>query len=152
MSVNIISAAEAEHLLSHFHERLGNLIGFLDPILHTLEYLRSTSSVLTSAVLAASAGFVRPDIKATLLGHFQTLMNRAFQDEVCDTAMVQSLLIAVFWKEVTDVSAWRKVGMALRMAYQLRWHVRRTSELPTDEEAARIILVSLAVFEALGIY
>jgi len=56
--------------------------------------------------------------------------------------MVQSLLIAVFWKEVTDVSAWRKVGMAIRMALQLRWHVKRTSELPQDEMAARVVVVS----------
>jgi hypothetical protein len=59
--------------------------------------------------------------------------------------MVQSLLIAVFWKEVTDVSAWRKVGMAIRMGFQLRWHVKRTSELPKDEMAARVVIVSYAL-------
>ena len=143
VSINMLSAAEAESLLAHFHQHLSRLIGILDPNLHTVQYLSNTSSVLASGIMAVSARFVRPDIYSHLFSHFQTLLNRAIQDDVCDTSLVQSLLVAVYWKEVTDLSVWRKIGIALRMAYQMRWHVMRKGPLPQDERRARIVVVRL---------
>lgn len=43
-------------------------------------------------------------------------------------------------QEPEDNSAWLRVGVAIRLAYQLRLHTRRLGPLPADETQARIIL------------
>lgn len=118
------------------------MISLFDPALHTLEYLRTSSSALTSAMLAMSAKFFRSDLHLPLLRHYHSISSRALQSDQCSTALVQSLMVDVYWKEVKDVSAWRKIGAAIRMGYQMRWHNIRSSPLPTLEHEARVILVS----------
>lgn len=43
-------------------------------------------------------------------------------------------------QEVEDGSAWLKIGIAIRLAYQLRLHNRRKGPLPADELEARMVL------------
>lgn len=142
VSNNLLSLAEAEILLQSFFDHLNPMISLFDPILHTLDYLRSTSASLTSAILAMSAKFFRPDLHLPLLGHYHTTSSRALQADECSTALIQSLMVDVYWKQVKDVSAWRKIGAAIRMGYQMRWHISRTTALPGAEHDARVILVS----------
>lgn len=63
------------------------------------------------------------------------------QANQCDVFLVQSILVDVYWKDVKDLSAWRKIGSAIRMGYQMRWHKIRTSPLPRDRYEARLVLV-----------
>ena len=139
---DLLSAAEAEMLLRLFIEHLNPMISLFDPVLHTLAYLRSTSSPLVSVILAMSAKFFRSDLHLPLLRHYHTISSRALQADECSTALVQGLMVDVYWKEVKDVSAWRKIGAAIRMGYQMRWHDIRQSALPASDYDARIILVS----------
>jgi hypothetical protein len=57
----------------------------------------------------------------------------------CSLGLVQSLLIMVYWKTPTDTSAWVKIGIGIRLAYQLGLHVPRTKKLPSDDRDARIL-------------
>jgi hypothetical protein len=118
------------------------MISLFDQALHNLDYLRSTSSALTSAILAMSAKFFRSDLHLPLLRHYHSISSRALNSDECNTALVQSLMVDVYWKEVKDVSAWRKIGAAIRMGFQMRWHDIRKSELPVLDHEARMILVS----------
>jgi hypothetical protein len=139
---DLLSLAEAELLLRLFFDNLNPMISLFDQALHTLNYLRSTSSALTSAILAMSAKFFRSDLHLPILRHYHTISSRALNSDQCSTALVQSLMVDVYWKDVKDVSAWRKIGAAIRMGYQMRWHEIRKSALPVSEHEARVILVS----------
>ena len=110
-------------------------------LVHTLQYLRSSSTVLFSAILASASRFFRKDLNSLLLSHAQTLLDRALTSGAADIGIIQSLMISTYWKAPADTSAWRKIGMAIRMGYQFYWHVKRSEPLPENEQAARQILV-----------
>jgi hypothetical protein len=107
-----------------------------------MRYLRRSSTVLFASVLAASSRFFRKDLHRRLLSHAQTVLDRAVTAGASDIGMVQSLMILTYWKNPADTSAWRKIGMAIRIGYQSLWHIPRRDPLPEDEMAARHILVS----------
>jgi hypothetical protein len=115
------------------------------PPVHSMRYLRRSSTVLFSSVLAAASRFFRKDLHRRLLSHAQTVLDRALTSGASDIGIVQSLMILTYWKNPADTSAWRKIGMALRMGYQSLWHVPRRDALPEDEAAARQVLVSTAI-------
>jgi hypothetical protein len=104
---------------------------------HIMAYLRRTSSVLFSTVLASSSRFFRHDLHPTLLSHARTVLDRALQAGSTDIGVVQSLMLLTYWKDPEDTSGWMKVGMAIRLAYSLFWHIPRTEPLPDDEMEAR---------------
>lgn len=65
---------------------------------HTTRYLRRTSTVLFTSILAASARFYRKDLHPVLLSHAQTILDRAVTAGATDIGMVQSLMILTYWK------------------------------------------------------
>ena len=105
-----------------------------------MSYLRRTSSVLFSTVLASSSRFFRHDLHPTLLSHARTVLDRALQAGSTDIGVVQSLMLLTYWKDPEDTSGWMKVGMAIRLGYSLFWHIPRTDPLPDDEMEAREML------------
>lgn len=109
-------------------------------LVHTAEWVRSTSTVLFSAILAVSAKFFRPILYPTLLAHAQQLVTRGIADALSQIGLVQALCLLVYWKLPEDNSAWMKIGLAIRLGYQLRLHTRRQTPLPAVESEARLIL------------
>lgn len=103
--------------------------------------MRRTSPILLTAVLTAAAKFFRPELHVQLLTHAQTIINRAITVGECAVGLVQSLLIMVYYKAPTDRSAWVKIGIALRLGYQMGWHIPTKRQLPENETEARILLV-----------
>ncbi|WWC66062.1 uncharacterized protein I303_108684 [Kwoniella dejecticola CBS 10117] len=135
-----VHAPPVSSLNARFHDRLNHLVAVLDYKLHTLAYLRRSSTVLFTAVIAVASKFSRPDLHHILLSHAQTLLTRSINNGVADVAVVQSIMILMYWKLPADTSSWRKIGIAIRMGYQLYWHVSRKQPLPDDDMAARKIL------------
>lgn len=111
-------------------------------IVHSTPYMQSTSTVLFSAVLFAASKFYRPDLHESLKAHFQTVLDRTVNMAACHLGLIQALMIAVFWRAPTDASAWVKLGIAIRLAYQLRLHQPRQVPLPANEYEARQVAVS----------
>ncbi|BGP37407.1 hypothetical protein JCM10450v2_001317 [Rhodotorula kratochvilovae] len=141
VDMHVLTALEASQLFSLFHSHLNCYIVLFDRHLHTAEYVRSTSTVLFTAILAASAKFFRTDLYPQLLLAAQQLVTRAMGgDGEPNIGLLQSLLILTYWKEPFDTSAWLKVGYAIRLGYQLRLHHKRTTPLPANEHEARVIL------------
>lgn len=97
-----------------------------------MDYVRGTSAVLFSAILAAAAKFYRKDLYAVLLAHTQQLLNRALAESFYDISLVQAIGILVYWRETTDKSAFVKIGMAIRICYQLGLHFSQDSALTDD--------------------
>lgn len=133
-----------------FHKHLDPLIAVLEPqreyshvpshSVHTIHHLRQTSTVLFSCILAASSKFFKKDLHGELLSHAQTVTARAVVSGDEATALVQALQILVYFKTPEDTSAWRKLGWAIRMGYQLHWHLGRHRPLPSDRQAALEVL------------
>ncbi|BEI99236.1 hypothetical protein CcaverHIS631_0402790 [Cutaneotrichosporon cavernicola] len=140
VSLRALSEVEANQLVQLFMERLNPLVAVLDANLHTLEYLRRTSSVLFSTVLASSSRFFRQDLHPALISHARTVLDRALLSGVSETGVVQSLMIMTYWKDPEDTSGWMKVGMAIRLGYSRFWHIPRLDPLPEDEREARKLL------------
>ncbi|KAF8669655.1 Fungal specific transcription factor domain [Rhizoctonia solani] len=122
---------------SRYHEFLNPLIALLDPALHTPTYVRTRSSVLFTAILTVSCRFARPNVWENCNSLGQTLLGRALADGICSIEYVQALSLLTFWKDSRDSSSWRKVGLAIRMAYELNLHDPRTEPLSPDELLAR---------------
>ncbi|QRV92143.1 Fungal specific transcription factor domain [Ceratobasidium sp. AG-Ba] len=137
VTAGIIPPDAVRVLFNFYHESLNPIIALLDPALHSPSYVRSRSSVLFTAILCVACRFVRPRAwdKCNALG--QTLLGRALADGVCSIEYVQALSLLTFWKDPTDSSSWRKVGLAIRMAYELNLHERREKPLPAIEQLAR---------------
>ncbi|GAA5864625.1 hypothetical protein JCM1840_002177 [Sporobolomyces johnsonii] len=154
VDLHILSALEAAQLFDLFHSRLNCFIILLDKQLHTPEYVRSTSTVLFTALLAVSAKFFRTDLYPTLLMSAQQLVIRGIGDSVADIGLVQAILLLVYWKEPFDRSAWLRVGFAIRLGYQLGLHHKRRTPLPANDLEARLILdkertwITLICFDA----
>jgi len=55
--------------------------------------------------------------------------------------IVQAILINVYTKEPSDGSAFVKIGVAVRMGYQLGWNQPRTQAIAIDDPDRRLILV-----------
>ncbi|RSH95252.1 hypothetical protein EHS25_000338 [Saitozyma podzolica] len=139
ISMHLISEFDARNLIDLFHRHLNPVIALMDPKLHTVDYLRSTSSTLFSAVLTASAKFFRRQLYPDLLAHTQLAVNRATSLGTCNVGIIQALLIMLYWKAPRDGSLWVKMGIAIRLGYQLGLHIPRTKPLPEDVLEARIM-------------
>ncbi|GAA5979585.1 hypothetical protein JCM5350_004946 [Sporobolomyces pararoseus] len=140
VDMGVLSEAEAAQLFEHFHSTLNAYLILFDSHLHTPTYVRQTSTVLFTCLLAVSSKFFRPDLYATLLAHAKALTGRAMAEGTATVAVVQSIFLLVFWKEPFDQNAWLKVGYAIRLAYQLHLHRERKTPFPDDEAEARLIM------------
>ncbi|GAA5969175.1 hypothetical protein JCM8115_004307 [Rhodotorula mucilaginosa] len=140
IDLGILSEPEAEHLFEHFHREMNPFIILFDKHLHTVEFARSTSTVLFTTLLAVSAKFARSDLYSVLRSHAMQLIGRGIMDGRATLGLIQSILCQIYWKEPIDSSAWLRIGIAIRMAYQMFLHGQRKGPLPNDEQEARRIL------------
>ncbi|GAA5913502.1 hypothetical protein JCM6882_002380 [Rhodosporidiobolus microsporus] len=140
IDMHILSELEARQLFDHFHATLNKFVILLDLHLHKVDYVRRTSTVLFTTILAVSAKFFRPDLYASLLASSRQLIGRAIVDGKASVGLIQAICISTYWKQSHDSSAWLRVGLAIRMGYQLNLHAQRTTPLPVDEFEARLIL------------
>ena len=115
------------------------VLSLADSSVSTLAYMRQTSTLLLTAVLAASAKFFHRSLRQNLLMHAQTILGRALIVGECNIAVMQALIILSAWKEATDRSSWVKLGTAIRLGYQLGLHVHRREPLPSDDMEARLV-------------
>lgn len=114
--------------------------------MHTFDALRLRSTPLFTSVICAAAKYSRGDLHPALLSHSNLLIERAIVAGLEDTALVQSILVSIYYQPYGETSAWKKIGWAIRLGYQFRWHEVRKRSLPADERAKREILVRTFVF------
>ncbi|KAG9096634.1 hypothetical protein FRC06_008480 [Ceratobasidium sp. 370] len=137
VTAGIVPPDAVRVLFNFYHETLNPIIALLDPALHTPTYVRARSSVLFTAILCVACRFMRPRAweRCNALG--QTLLGRALADGICSIEYVQALSLMTFWKDPRDSSSWRKVGLAIRMAYELNIQAPRERPLAAMEQLAR---------------
>lgn len=104
---------------------------------YSLDYLRGAAPILLSSILTVSAKFFRPQLYRPLLSHLHEIINRAVGLGQCDIGLIQALIIMIVWKDPNDSSAWVKLGIGIRLGYQIGLHIPRTRPLPRGELEAR---------------
>ncbi|BGP57447.1 hypothetical protein JCM8202v2_005091 [Rhodotorula sphaerocarpa] len=140
IDLGILTEPEAEQLFEHFHREMNPFIILFDKHLHTVEFTRTTSTVLFTTLLAVSAKFARPNLYQILRSHAMQLIGRGIVDGRATLGLIQSILCQIYWKEAADSFAWLRIGIAIRMAYQMYLHGQRKTPLPPNEREARMIL------------
>lgn len=94
-------------------------------------------------MLAAVAKFFAFGLYQPMLNHARTLLNQKGMsgDGTYDIYDVQAILIQVYYKHPSDRTVWIRIGMALRIAQQLRLNESYRRPLPADPVEKRQQLV-----------
>ncbi|GAA5854792.1 hypothetical protein JCM8547_004073 [Rhodosporidiobolus lusitaniae] len=140
IGAGILSELDAQELFKIYFEHLNTVVPILDPALHTVQYCRSSSALLFSAVLTVSAKAARPDRYDECLRRSNKLVGEVVELGTSSIEIVQAFCLLSHWQEAEDSKSWSRVGLAVRMAQQLRLNVRAPRPLPTDETQARKLL------------
>lgn len=118
------------------------MIALLDPILCTFDYIRHRSSLLFTAILTVAAKFEQPGFYSKLLGLVNEHLAKVWIHGGARLEIIQAILLLFFFKQAQDSTSYRRIGFAIRMAYELNLdkpHMENRP-LPSDEIAARQIL------------
>ncbi|KAG8724371.1 hypothetical protein FRC09_019479 [Ceratobasidium sp. 395] len=138
LQAEFVTEAEVDQLFHSYFAHLNSIIGLLDPRLHTSSYVRQRSTVLFTTIIAVSSKFFLPHVHEKCHTLSQSLIGRALAADMCNIEYIQALSLSTFYKDADDSSSWRKVGLAIRMAYELNLHeFRRGMKLSTEELEAR---------------
>ena len=113
--VNIHVAAS---LFEGFMKHLNPFVCQLDPQLHTLSYVRASSSFLFTAVLAAAAKLLHAPLYPALSTHAEDLFIESFRNGSKSVEIVQAILILTYWKKPDDNRAWL-IDSAIVLAFKL---------------------------------
>jgi hypothetical protein len=111
-------------------------------VLHTVEFCRSRSAFLYTAILTVATKVAHPAIYPACLKYARTLQGQAFEYGVNNLELVQAMATLVFWSDATDDTGARKLAYCIRGAFDLGLHRRATRPLPVDQLQARMVLVS----------
>lgn len=130
----LVNLHVATTLFDGFMKHLNPFVSQLDPSLHTLGYVRESSSFLLSAILAASAKLLHPSLYCDLLTHADGLFMQQFRLGSKSVETIQAILILTYWKRPDDNRAWLSVGHAIRMAIELGWHQLGTDAMKPPED------------------
>ncbi|CAE6507372.1 unnamed protein product [Rhizoctonia solani] len=137
VQAEFVTEPEVDSLFYSYFAHLNSIIGLLDPRLHTAPYVRRRSTVLYTTIISVSSKFFLPRVHQQCHALSQSLIGRALASDMCNIEYIQALSLSTFYKDADDASSWRKVGLAIRMAYELNLHEFRTQPLPKDELEAR---------------
>jgi hypothetical protein len=118
-------------------------VNLLDVALHQPQFVRQTSAILFTTILAIASRYRRPTLYAHLRKLVNGMLGRAFAEGVVELGLVQSLSLLSFWKEADDRGTWRRVGYAIRIALEMDLHQPSQEPLPDNEIEARKVLVRI---------
>lgn len=88
-------------VISHPLTALSMLTSF-SLVVHTVDWVRASSTVLFTSILCVSAKFFRPDLYQPLLSHAQQLIARGIADSLAQLGLVQALCLLIYWKVRRD--------------------------------------------------
>ncbi|PGH14759.1 hypothetical protein AJ80_05803 [Polytolypa hystricis UAMH7299] len=124
---NLLSLSTAQSLFENFFEYMNPFICQFDPKLHTLQYIRSRSAFLFSALLSGASKVFLPTLYPALHGHAEALLRDILSSGQTSTEIVQGICLLTYWKEPSDSRAWLRVGYAIRACIEMGWHKLKPS-------------------------
>ncbi|KAL7629839.1 hypothetical protein AAE478_001362 [Parahypoxylon ruwenzoriense] len=121
----IVSLTEAEALFSYFHEKLAHTRWGIDPVIHTVDFVRGRSAFLLTSICAASALF-SPSMESLykrLSNHRQNLANLIMARRHKSVEIVLAFMANIPWisagEHWADDETSTYLSMALTIALDL---------------------------------
>jgi len=133
----VLPAAHAPALFDFYFAHLNPMTSLLDPALHTVDFCRSRSPFLFTAILTVASKVAHPTLYPAALQYAKALLGQAFEAGTNTLELVQALATLVFWQDPEDPSGARKLAYAIRCAFELNIHKRGKRPLPDDEMQLR---------------
>ncbi|KAK8035148.1 hypothetical protein PG993_010143 [Apiospora rasikravindrae] len=122
IKLGIVNMRIAQSLFENFMNSLNPYISQMDPALHTFDYVRQKCPFLLTAMLAAAAKALHPELYPKLHNQVEELFAENFRLGRTSTEIAQAVLIMTYWKEPDDSRAWVSLGYVIRMGIELGWH------------------------------
>ncbi|KAI4603782.1 hypothetical protein KJ359_003602 [Pestalotiopsis sp. 9143b] len=125
IDLGLITLAEAEALFSYFYDKLAHTRWGIDPVIHTVNFVRSRSAFLLTSIAAASALF-SPSLESLykrLANHRQMLAGIIMSKRYKSVEIVLAFMVNIPWISAGDhwaddeTSTW--LSMALTIALDL---------------------------------
>ncbi|EIW60705.1 uncharacterized protein TRAVEDRAFT_165719 [Trametes versicolor FP-101664 SS1] len=120
IAAGIIDEADVSQFFDMFFLRLNPFINLFDPALHSPDYVRSHSPFLFTAMLMACCKFFNHNNYHAVRRLAEEWCVFTFAEGTESVETVQALACMTYWKEPTDRRTWSYIGMACRMAVNLR--------------------------------
>ncbi|KAI1255579.1 hypothetical protein MGN70_002694 [Eutypa lata] len=125
IELGLLTPAEAEALFSYFFEKLSHTRWGIDPVIHTVDFVRSRSAFLFTSIAAASALF-SPSLEALykrLSNHRQKLASLIVANRYKSIEIVLAFMVNVPWisagEHWADDETSTYISMALMIALDL---------------------------------
>ncbi|OTA88843.1 hypothetical protein M434DRAFT_79971 [Hypoxylon sp. CO27-5] len=125
IELGLISLAEAEALFAYFYEKLSHTRWGIDPVIHTVEFVRSRSAFLLTSIAAASALF-SPSMESLykrLANHRQKLASLVMAKRYKSVEIILAFMVNIPWisagEHWADDETSTYLSMALTIALDL---------------------------------
>ncbi|GAA6032665.1 hypothetical protein JCM8097_004869 [Rhodosporidiobolus ruineniae] len=133
VAAGILPEEQVQPLFDFYFLHLNPMTSLLDPKLHTIEFCRSASAILFTAILTVTTKVALPSLYPPSLKYAKQLLGQAFEAGINNLELIQAIATLVFWQDATEDSGARKLAYAIRCAFELRLHKRGKRPLPEDE-------------------
>ncbi|KAI1383816.1 uncharacterized protein F4822DRAFT_52160 [Hypoxylon trugodes] len=125
IELGLITVAEAETLFAYFYEKLAHTRWGIDPVIHTVDFIRNRSAFLLTSIAAASALF-SPSMEALykrLSNHRQKLASLIMSKRYKSVEIILAFMVNIPWisagEHWADDETSTYLSMALTFALDL---------------------------------
>ncbi|KAK6853679.1 hypothetical protein PG995_010491 [Apiospora arundinis] len=125
IDLGLLTLAEAEALFAYFYQKLAHTRWGIDPVIHTVDFVRSRSAFLLTSIAAASALF-SPSLEAVykrLYNHRQKLAGLIMANRYKSVEIILAFMVNIPWisagEHWADDETSTYISMALTVALDL---------------------------------
>ncbi|KAL4972451.1 hypothetical protein BDW66DRAFT_169596 [Aspergillus desertorum] len=99
VDIGLVTLPEAESLFTFFYQNLAHTRWGLDPLIHTVEFVRSKSAFLFTSIMATAGLFLPPAaaMSKRLSRHCKFLANKVMQERLRSVEIVLAFMVNVPW-------------------------------------------------------
>ncbi|KAL4987750.1 hypothetical protein BDW68DRAFT_197175 [Aspergillus falconensis] len=99
IDIGLVTLPEAESLFTFFYQNLAHTRWGLDPLIHTVEFVRSKSAFLFTSIMASTALFLpsAAAVSKRLSRHSKFLANKVMQERLRSVEIVLAFMVNVPW-------------------------------------------------------
>ncbi|KAL4749495.1 hypothetical protein BDW72DRAFT_133720 [Aspergillus terricola var. indicus] len=125
IDIGLVTLPEAESLFTFFYQNLAHTRWGLDPLIHTVDFVRSKSAFLFTSIMATTALFLpsAAALSKRLSRHSKFLASKVMQERLRSVEIVLAFMVNVPWMApgacLGDDDACSYIAMALTVALDL---------------------------------
>ncbi|KAF2277184.1 uncharacterized protein EI97DRAFT_457893 [Westerdykella ornata] len=145
IDVGLLSLEEAGMLISYFHDQLAHTRWGLDPVVHTVDFIRRQSAFLFTSLLLASARFM-PSASALakrLLLHRKFLLQQVIARRFRSVEIVLAFMVNVPWMHPLDHAADDDTGIFISLALSIALDLSLNKIITPSTSVGQDVLITV---------